>query len=158
MLFRSSLKFSNDFDFRLGGKLPGLTNNGSKFTGGRNSEIGWSARMMWKSKGKVIAYLYHKNMKGKWGDQLFLQGCSFQRGKWHSIKQHIKINDESSQFGILEVYFDGAKALSYDIDFGSKNLIDSFYFSTFYGGSTEDWAPQSTGYIFFDNFKISVKN
>ena len=154
------VKFEMGFDFRLGGKLPGLTSGGSKYTGGNkpaNGE-GWSARFMWREGGRAVVYLYHVEMTGQWGDDLALMNSVFTPGTWHKFTQHIKVNSEDGSNGVLEVWFDNEKVLSRsDIRFriGKQGLIDSMYFSTFHGGNTKDWAPQNDSFAYFDNFVVS---
>ena len=48
------VKFEPGFDFRKGGKLPGLTSGGSRYTGGKKPTAGdgWSARYMWRTGGR----------------------------------------------------------------------------------------------------------
>ncbi|MCF2948895.1 polysaccharide lyase [Paraglaciecola aquimarina] len=154
------VKFDPNFDFRLGGKLPGLTSGGSKYTGGNKPTKGegWSARYMWREDGEAIIYLYYMDMKGKWGDDLTLAGFHFQPNEWHTLVQHIRINDMQQSNGVLEVWIDGDKKLSKtDLKFRAQEtaIIDSFYFSTFHGGNTKDWAPKHDSYAYFDNFIIS---
>lgn len=154
------LKFGKGFDFRLGGKLPGLTSGGGKYTGGRipKEGDGWSARYMWKRGGKAIVYLYYVDMPGKWGENLRLEGAAFTPGTWHQITQHIKVNTPGEANGVLEVWFDGKKVLScanLRFRIGEKGPIDSFYFSTFHGGGSREWAPRVDSFCFFDDFLVS---
>lgn len=154
------LKFKEGFDFGLGGKLPGLTSGGAEFTGGihPNKGEGWSARYMWKKSGEIIVYFYHLDMKGKWGDAIKTNQF-FSTGKWYRITQRIKLNTSDAFNGIMEVWIDGAKVVSdADVRYRIEPLgpINSFYFSTFHGGNTQDWAPEKDSYIYFDDFKVSV--
>jgi len=86
---RYSLKFAENFDFRIGGKLPGLTSGGEKWTGGvrpLNGE-GFSARLMWRENGRAELYLYYIDMKGKWGESIDFGNYIFVPGKWYEISQ-----------------------------------------------------------------------
>ena len=154
------IKFEENFDFAKGGKLPGLTSGGSRYTGGKRplKGDGWSARFMWKPLGGAVVYLYYVDMWGKWGDNLPLRPFGFKPGKWHRIIQHIKLNSSDKANGVLNVWIDGRKRLSIsDVRFriGDKGLIDSLYFSTFHGGNSKDWAPWHDCHAFFDNFVVS---
>lgn len=140
------LKFEEGFDFKLGGKLPGLTSGGGRFTGGRRPTEGegWSARYMWGRGGRGTVYFYSVDMPGKWGQGLRLDGLSFQPGAWHRMTQRIRLNTGDEKDGILEVWFDGKKVyenreMRYRLD--DRGRIDSFYFSTFHGGNSPDWGP-----------------
>jgi len=39
---------------------------------------------------------------------------------------------------------------------GATFGIDALYFSTFFGGSTADWAATKDEYVYFDDFVIST--
>jgi hypothetical protein len=89
------LRFSDNFSFRLGGKLPGLA-AGAICSGGEvcDGTNGFTARFMWEAGGKVILYLYHMDKPGKWGDGtnlIYPSGDSvvFQRGKWYQIMERV---------------------------------------------------------------------
>ncbi|MBD3267407.1 hypothetical protein GF373_12125 [bacterium] len=153
------VKFSENFDFKRGGKLPGLTSGGSKYTGGNipTKGDGWSARYMWRSEGGVMIYLYYVDMPGKWGQGLILNKVKFIPGQWHRLTQHIQVNTPGKYNGMIEVWFDGQKTLTQNnIRFrvAEKGLIDSLYFSTFHGGNSDSWAPRVDCAAFFDNFTI----
>jgi len=153
------LKFEDGFDFAKGGKLPGLTSGGEKFTGGIHPEKGegWSARYMWRKEGEMIVYLYHMDMPGKWGDAISMN-TNFETGRWYRLTQHITLNTGDQSNGILDIWVDAKKVVQRsDIRYRMAPLgsIDSFYFSTFHGGNTSDWAPQRDSYIDFDDFKVS---
>lgn len=155
------VKFGEQFDFRLGGKLPGLTSGGSRYTGGRlpTEGEGWSARFMWREHGEAIVYLYYVDMPGIWGEDLSLSETSFRPGKWHRIVQHIRVNDEGESNGVLDVWLDGEQVLErndlrYRLD--QRGLINSIYFSTFHGGNTAEWGPKVDCYAYFDQFVVST--
>ena len=153
------LYFEDGFDFVKGGKLPGLTSGGSKYTGGvhpGNGE-GWSARYMWIGGGKAVAYLYHVDMKEKYGDAVPLS-ITFQTGKWYTITQHIKLNSGDEANAVLEVWVNGEKVgtkENFRLRKGNQGLIDTFYFSTFHGGASPDWAPANDSFIRFDDVVVS---
>lgn len=155
------LKFGEDFDFRRGGKLPGLTGGGSRYTGGRipKEGDGWSARYMWRPGGRIGVYAYYVDMPGPWGQMFGLdEAATLVPGKWHRITQHIRVNTPGRADGVLEVWFDGKKVLSRSNirwRVGEKGRVDSLYFSTFHGGNTRDWAPRVDCFAFFDDFSIS---
>jgi hypothetical protein len=156
------VKFEEGFDFSKGGKLPGLTSGGSKYTGGKRPTAGegWSARYMWHAGGKAVVYLYYVDMPGIWGDGIRLPEVTFVPGRWHQLTQHIRLNAPDQADGVLEVWFDGRQVLSRnDLRFrlGRLGLIDSFFFSTFHGGSSPDYAPKTDCYARFDDFTISAQ-
>lgn len=154
------LKFGENFDFALGGKLPGLTSGGNKYTGGthpKNGE-GWSARYMWREKGAMIVYFYHMDNEHEWGDIVEMDTV-FDRNKWYRITQHLKMNDTDKFNGIMEVWVDGKKVTNEtNVRYRLAPLgeIDTFYFSTFHGGNTQGWAPKNDSYIYYDDFKVTT--
>lgn len=158
--FSYEIKFSRDFDFKIGGKLPGLTSGGGRYTGGYKpyEGQGWSARYMWTSGGNLSLYLYHVDMPGKWGNNLPLGCARITPGKWYRLTQHIKVNSNNNRDALLEVWLDNKLVLSdarIRLKLGDKGLIDSVFFSTFFGGNGKEWAPSRDGYIYFDNFNVS---
>lgn len=156
-------RLSNDFDFRRGGKLPGLTSGGSKYTGGHKPDQGqgWSARFMWREKGQMVLYLYSIDMRGKWGDNHLLDMPSLERGRWYHLKQSIRLNVPGSKDARIQVWVDGESVLDLQnirLRIGDQGQIDTFYFSTFFGGNTADWGPHNDSRIRFDNFEVAVGN
>lgn len=151
--------FEEGFDFRQGGKLPGLTSGGSTYTGGNHPDNGegWSARYMWVKKGEAIVYFYYVDMKSKYGDAVKSQ-INFETGKWYRLTQRIKLNEDNLSNGIMQVWIDGKEVINNtDIRYRlwGKGDIDSFYFSTFHGGASEDWSPQVDSFALFDNIKVT---
>ncbi|MEO9968170.1 MAG: polysaccharide lyase [Reichenbachiella sp.] len=150
--------FEDGFDFAKGGKLPGLTSGGAAYTGGKHPERGegWSARYMWTGEQVPIVYLYYKDMKEKYGEGVYLD-AKFETGQWHTLTQHIRLNTPGNKDALIEVWFDGQKVgqkEKFSLREGNLGQIDSFYFSTFHGGATPDWAPQNDSFIKVDNISI----
>lgn len=156
------VKFEPGFDFRKGGKLPGLTSGGSRFTGGNkpaNGE-GWSARYMWRVEGDAELYLYYVDMPGEWGEGLVFKDVRFEPGRWHRLTQHIRINQPDKADGLIEVWFDDTKVLARGdlrLRIGNQGRIDSFCFSTFHGGQGDEWAPTVDSFARFDDFLLDVR-
>ena len=153
--------FEEGFDFRQGGKLPGLTSGGSKYTGGNHPDNGegWSARYMWVKKGEAIVYFYYVDMKSKYGDAV-KSGINFETKKWYRLTQRIKLNENNLSNGIMQVWIDGKEVINNtDVRYRlwGKGDIDTFYFSTFHGGATEDWSPQNDSFALFDNIKVTTQ-
>ena len=151
-----SLMFKDGFDFRRGGKLPGLTGGRSNTGGNKPTGDGWSARYMWQRRGGMILYLYNLDQKGRYGDGL---RCDhrFQTGRWYRLVQRIRVNAPDWKDGVAQVWVDGKLVLDRK-DIRYRNVehaeVDHFYFSTFHGGNSPDWAPEVDSYVCFDNFQI----
>lgn len=153
------IKFEQGFDFRLGGKLPGLTSGGGKYTGGIHPENGegWSARFMWRDGGTAEIYLYYIDNKEDWGEQLPLEGVVFQPGQWIELKQRIRINSPDGKDALIQAWVDGRLVMEksdFRLRLGDQGEIDSLYFSTFHGGNSEEWAPLNDSHVQFDDFHI----
>ncbi len=161
------VKFSEDFDFVQGGKLPGLCgynitqepregcNTGGGFPTGYD---GWSARGMWREDGNLENYMYHADQFYQYGDDE-VWDVKPQRGQWHTIQHRVVLNTVGDANGIIEGWFDGVKVLSSDTMLYRKTediYINLFYFSTFYGGADQSWAPTSDQYMYYDNFRIAT--
>lgn len=152
-----SVMFRDGFDFRLGGKLPGLAGGRANTGGHKPTGDGWSARYMWKDGGKMVVYLYHMDQPGVYGENVPLHQA-FATGQWYRLKQYVKVNSPEKSDGVLRVWIDGTLALDRnDIRYrtGAQAPVDKFYFSTFHGGDTSDWAPQNNGSVYFDDFSIT---
>jgi len=168
---RYYVKFEEGFDFRRGGKLPGLMGGGDSWNrSGGNQPIGdngWTLRFMWVEKGKIVVYAYvPKSKNGKWGEALWGQGidCGFnaEPGKWHCIEQYVNVGTPNKDDGKLKVWIDGIERVNID-DMRFWNVennngrIGGFYFSTFHGGNTDDWRPLNDSFIQFDGFVVGKK-
>ena len=157
------VKFDDNFEFVKGGKLPGLTSGGGSWTGGNRptNGQGFSARYMWVQNGKMLLYFYYWDMKDAF-EWEFPLGVNFEKGKWHRLTQRIKLNTtniKDQADGILQVFVDGEQVIYRDnIRYMNVNGsgIDTFYFSTFYGGSSSSWAPQNSTYAYLDKFVVST--
>jgi hypothetical protein len=158
------LRFSDNFSFRLGGKLPGLA-GGDLCSGGQvcDGTNGFTARFMWRRNGKIVLYLYHMDKKGKWGDDIPLvyptgEDVAFDRGKWYQITERVRINStDTSHDGEVEAWVDGTRVLTVGgIRFVSNDEgVNRFYLSTFHGGNTPEWGPSETCFLNMDDIVIS---
>jgi hypothetical protein len=154
-----SLKFKEGFDFRLGGKLPGLTSGGEKWTGGTrplNGE-GFSARLMWREKGLAELYLYYMDMQGKWGDSITFDDYYFVPGKWYNITQTITINEPGKNNAQIMIWINDKLVLNkqnFRLRVDDKPKIDSLYFSTFHGGNQPKWGPKVDSTAYFGDFIV----
>ncbi|MFV0591239.1 MAG: polysaccharide lyase [Draconibacterium sp.] len=158
------LKFAEGFDFRRGGKLPGLA-GGKGNSGGNvpNGSDGWSARMMFWENGKLSFYLYYPDQPGKFGDPLVWkypngEVVQAEAGKWYTLKQYIQMNDPGKKNGIVRGWLDGKLVCETDTirfrDIETLN-IDQVFFSVFMGGDDSTWAPEKDQYVYFDDFEAS---
>ncbi len=142
--------FPLDFEFSRGGKLPGLSSNGSRWSGCKGKPppgAGWSARVMWRED-KAHLYLYWPLQEGSCGDYVPPVGessVSFERGQWHNVV--VEVNGET-----VRVEVDGSLVGEQEATFGSP--ITHLFFTTFFGGSDSSWAPSRDVYAYFDNITL----
>jgi hypothetical protein len=120
---------------------------------------GFTARFMWRENGKMYAYMYTLDGTGYYINTS--NDYHFPKNQWVEIKQRVKLNTGNSSNGILQVWVDGQQVIhKTDIRYVNRNTypntrIDMWYFSTFYGGSTTDWAPQNADqFIRFNTVQI----
>ena len=152
--------FEKGFDFRRGGKLPGL-GGGKANTGGKKpTGDGWSARYMWGEGGNLSLYLYHLDQKTDYGDRIELKAKAIP-GHWLQLEQEVTVNDPGKENGSIRIRIDGKLALDQQgLSLRGKvkpdvALVDQFLFSTFHGGGNKDWAPRRDSHARFDDLAIT---
>lgn len=154
------VRFDPDFQWVKGGKLPGLCGGDCNTGGNKPNGNGFSTRYMWRANGALVVYLYHLDQQGNYGEDIST-GFTFPEDQWVTIKQRIKLNTGNNANGVLQVWVNGSQKINRtNIRYmnNSTKRIDTFYFSTFHGGSDSTWAPSSTVYARFDNIVAQKVN
>lgn len=157
------VRFGNGFAFMKGGKLPGLV-GGSAPTGCVEDTTGFSARMMWRTGGAAVQYMYFPEKVNDCGDDYdYMSGGSaveFNPGTWHTVEHRLVMNEPGEHDGVLEAWFDKQQVIKEQAFLfrlaGATYGIDALYFSTFFGGSDSSWAPPSAQTVDYDDFIIST--
>jgi hypothetical protein len=153
--------FQSDWDWVKGGKLPGLV--GGSHTSGCKAITpdGWSARFMWRGGGRGEVYLYHQNRKNGCGDDYqFPSPGNFIKGEWNRITERVVINTPGKNDGLVEAWYNGKKQVTMtNLQLRGKvsettALVDAVSLQTFYGGSSDSWAPSHTTHSTFSNFYV----
>ena len=164
VFLRYYLRFQPSFQFVKGGKLPGMA-GGTSNSGGSipTGYDGWSGRLMWRTGGEVVNYMYLPT-SSTWGTDLaWNHGGStrkFVPGQWHCVEMQYAMNTVGSSNGIARSWFDGSLALERTNLLYRKTSalkVDNFTFSTFFGGSGSEWASPSNQYIDYDNIVMSTE-
>ena len=140
---RFNVLLQDNFQFVRGGKLPGLY-GGTANTGGRvpTGFDGFSVRFVWQAQGDgaLSAYL---PTSGKWGTVLGLGHWRFVPGRGTDLTLYLKMNTPGVADGVIAAWADDVLVV-YAPDVLFRNTaelsVDGFFFSTFFGGSTPDWA------------------
>lgn len=164
-----TVRFSKDFDWVKGGKLPGLCGGPSNVSGGRPADgtNGFSARLMWRRDGRGEAYVYHKNQTSNYGDSFaFPEDFRFPTETEVHVRLRVEMNDPGRKNGKLYVWIKTDEAQE-RLMVSRTNMewrtvstfgIDALYFETFHGGSDKTWAPQSPCWAEFSRLKVGAGN
>lgn len=172
------VRFDADFDWSLGGKLPGLGGalpgvNPSVASGcSAGTGDAWSGRGMWitpasygsvTGKNEWVGYMYDYAKGEACGDNV-RTGEAFTRGTWHTVKQYYKLNTFSTSGspradGIHRMWIDGQLVVDdtraeYRDD--PDLHINRIFWHIFRGGHTADWASPRTGTIDIDNLLVTT--
>lgn len=153
------VRFQEGFQFVKGGKLPGLA-GGAANSGGHkpNGGDGWSARIMWRGNGRVVQYVYHPLQGGAYGQDFPWAGQRLTPGLWHTLQTYIELNTPGQRDGVLRSWLDGALVLDRN-DMMYRTVptlkLDKLFFSSFFGGNDQSWAPTAGMTVDFDDFVIA---
>lgn len=154
------IKFSIDFEFVKGGKLPGLAGGAGNTGGNRpNGFDGWSTRIMWRQEGQLVQYVYHPDQPTIYGEDFEWDCPEAIPGSWYQVETRIVMNTPSEYNGIVQSWLNGIEVLNIrNIKFRETYdfSIDALKFHTFFGGNELTWAPNNDVYIYFDEFVVST--
>ncbi|KAJ3989088.1 polysaccharide lyase family 14 protein [Lentinula detonsa] len=173
MLLSYEVAFDKNFDWVLGGKLPGLR-GGTNATGcsGGDEPTGldcFSTRLMWRPDGVGEVYAYIPTTStfcqetdiicnSDFGVSISRGSFTFVSGEWNRITLFVQLNDPvTTANGNLQLYFNDQQVISrQDLQFrrGSSVDINGFYFSTFFGGSDDTWATPTTTHTYYRNIQL----
>ncbi len=163
--------FPKDFEFRAGGKLPGLAY--------QTSERNMSLRLMWRYDG-LIEFYVHYNTEPTWDgwhasinwslmdpyeepngepqpDQV-----KFKKGQWNQVEMYNKLNTPGKNDGIMRGWLNGKLAINITDNgdyrqIGEEDInLNMIYLSTFFGGSDETFQPTQDLEAYFDDFIVST--
>lgn len=168
---RYTVRFSKDFDWVKGGKLPGLCGGPDNVSGGRpaNGTNGFSARLMWRAEGRGEAYVYHKNQRSNYGDSFsFPTDFRFPTENDVHVRIRVTMNEPGKKNGKLYVWIkigdaDAAAEMPLvsrtDMEWRTVDSfgIDSLYFESFHGGSDNTWAPTRASYAEFGGLRVDAE-
>jgi len=157
LLLSYRFRFSPEFDFVRGGKLPGLAGGRANDGGNRpTGRDGWSARIVWNAGGQLAAYVYHPDQPSSFGEILDFSGRA-RPGRWHHVVMRVTMNTPGRNDGGIECWLDGNSVLNH----GNMRFrdtpelgIDMVLFSTFFGGSDATWGPRKDETISLDDFIV----
>ncbi len=162
-----AVKFCKNFDFVLGGKLHGFGPEQHVDGGNKINPSSWSARLMFERDGGLRSYVYHQDMKGKFGDSKKAENFRFQLNHYHQVQILLSLNTAANKAdGKMITLVDGVEVIRHEnIRFrgiiNDQTLISKVMFNTFHGGASPDWAPRTKDKkykavcAYFDDFIVS---
>jgi hypothetical protein len=127
---------------------------------------------MWRAAGEGEAYAYIPPSSALCATPLVQcndeYGTSFSRGLikftpgvWTKMQMYIETGTPSQRNGVLKVWQDNALVISRnDIMYHTSNMVQlsSVYFSTFFGGSSANYATPLDTHTYFKDISLSVGN
>jgi hypothetical protein len=163
--FEYKVRFADDFDWVIGGKLPGLSGMVPGGDGGASGQKPtgddfWSVRFMWAADGKGFAYAYHPDQPNRYGENIhFPSHIRFQKGVVQTLGLEVVMNTPGQHDGILRGWLDGVLVVE-RTDIRWRDVpelqIDAINFGSIFGGNTADWAPSKDETIEFGDFKLYI--
>ena len=165
LYFSYQITFGQNYDFSIGGKMPGLAGlNPSSACKTICEDEGFSLRSMFRENGRAIGYFYHQDKTKSCGDEIDYQhegqNFSFKREKTYLIEQYVKMNDANQANGIVTIYVNGFKVLertNMTFSENGKYAINYQYFQLWHGGNSSSWAVDRDSTAYFDHVAISTK-
>lgn len=151
------VRFSDNFDFVKGGKLPGLF-GGNGPSGGDipDGTDGFSARLMWRQDGDGEVYAYLPTSED-FGTSLGRGNWQFRPGEWVTIEQEVILNQPGIADGRIRLWVDDELVVDEsELLFRTVDTlqIDGIFFSTFFGGGDASWATPHDVYADFADFRV----
>ncbi|KAH9961338.1 hypothetical protein BC827DRAFT_1260518 [Russula dissimulans] len=169
MMVSYEVAFDSGFDWRKGGKLPGLRGgpDPDNCSGGHqaNGTNCFSTRLMWRTNGagEVYAYVPRPNnickesgvlCNDEYGISFDRGSYSFSSGQWNRVTLLVRLNSpDNIANGQVKLYFNDVPVLEHDdVYFRSSDTITpgGLYFS----GNDASWAPLNLTHTFFRNFEL----
>jgi hypothetical protein len=175
--------FPADFDFVLGGKLPGVWGGEPGSGGGDWNSKGWSARVMFREGGDAVAYLYMCTDQGGYngsekcalarnqgpgfdaiahhthgaGIDLWRgTGLRFKKGAWNAVTLAVTRNAPGKSNGSVALTVNDRTQTFGGVCWSEAAMkINGFLFASWMGGGSREYAPQKTQQASFKDFVIS---
>lgn len=154
--------FDAGFDWKKGGKLPGLCGLDCPVgCSAVSPDRGWSTRLMWRQNGGMTTYAYYpdKPRALRCGED-WRWSSDVRSGRWHNVRIFVKINDPGVANGVSRAWLDGKLVLDksnvmYRYKPGDEYAVTRAYLTTYAGGSSVSmFAPSRDQYIKFRNFEV----
>lgn len=159
------VKFDNGFQWKSGGKIPGLAGGAANTGCNKATGNGWSFRVMWRNFYTVNnnlpylePYVYYEGMPNDCGDNLNKQRYTIEHNKWYTIFLRVKMNTGSNSNGKIEMKVNGTTVYSNNsfkwVTSNSGRHIDRLLWNIYRGGASDSYKASEDNYIRIDNVKI----
>ncbi|KAI8096851.1 uncharacterized protein BX664DRAFT_257187 [Halteromyces radiatus] len=175
-MVRYDMAVDPNFDWMLGGKWPGIYGGipSRGCSGGHqaNGDTCFSVRLMWRENGLGEVYMYVPTSETlckqteevicnkQYGISVSRGRITYPRGKWTKFEIFTKVNDPPSESnGVLQVWQDDQIVVELtNLRYRTNNAfaISSLMFSTFFGGSSTQYATPHDTFAYFKNIQFSV--
>lgn len=159
MFLQYKVRFDQAFTWVKGGKLPGLGGGDTPTGCIQNGTFdGFTTRLMWRENGVGFQYYYFPGKKEECGDYAGL-ARRFEAGRWYTLTQQVILNDIGQANGEFRQWVDGELVLENKaMLLRNKDdvSVSAIKMDTFFGGSSNDWAPVNDQYAYFDDFIVSA--
>jgi hypothetical protein len=149
-----SIQLPADFDFNLGGMLPGLL--------GRTEQSGdqFLVQSAWRQDG-IVGATNAVTLDGKsWKQTVASEGPAFARGRWVWVDQEVVLNAPDRENGVLRLWVDGALAIDRsDFVYRTKSDvgITGVAGDVFYGGQEVGSRSPADTKVLLSPFEIRWK-
>ncbi|KAF8583064.1 polysaccharide lyase family 14 protein [Ramaria rubella] len=176
-----SVRFEEDWEWQLGGKLPGqyggVGDQAYECSGGRqfNRSECFDLRFMWRTAGagELYAYLPLTDNNAEvlatvppetienpdYGFSVGRGSWTFTAGAWTVIAERVQLNDPDKNNGIIQIWVNGTTVI-HVTGLQMRNTSDSVFrgmhFQTFFGGSTPDYASPQTQNAWFSDISGAI--
>jgi len=182
--FGYSVYFGKDFDFQLGGKLPGIYGGDDNevavsCSGGRRDFRCFSARLMWREDGKGEFYTYlpdYTNSKFSankklcsvapqsdcnptYGASVGRGSFRFARGAWTTVSERVRLNSAGKADGELELFVNGKSVINVKgliLRDSAAGRMRGLQMQTFFGGSHPEFASPKAQDVYFSDFSVAI--
>jgi len=181
-LLKYRVKFPAGFDWKGGGKLPGLA-GGRSYTGcsglvgnpnnrfaawGAQNGDGWSSRIMWhkwftqnNNKPFIDPYVYHKGMNVSCGDT-FGKRVTIRDNTWLQVEMRVKMNTVGSSNGRLFIKIAGTTLINKTnmrwISHSSGREIDLLLWNIYRGGQSAAYKTSVDTHLYIDDVHFRKLN
>ncbi|MBP2833221.1 T9SS type A sorting domain-containing protein [Aquimarina sp. U1-2] len=169
LYFSYRVYIPRDFEFRAGAKLPGL--------GYQTNNRNMSLRLMWREDG-LLEFYNHFETRPSWEDWTASVNWSLtdpydeqygpqpdqvklKKGAWNHIEVYHKLNSPGKRNGIMRGWLNGELAINItnNEDYRQREegdiQLNTIYWSTFFGGSSDAFKPTKDQYAYFDDVVVS---